>query len=88
MQLASFDKKIIVLLNGLPFIYLPDLHLTYELSKFEVKISFEVLQLSPTPISLKFAATLYPTLVLGLKEHEEKLVVQLKFLGQTWSECH
>ena len=63
MQLASFDKKIIVLLNGLPFIYLPDLHLTCELSKFEVKISFELLQLSPTPISLKFAATLYPTLV-------------------------
>ena len=63
MQLASFDKKIIVLLNGLPFMYLPDLHLTCELSKFEVKISFEILQLSPTPISLKFAATLDPTLV-------------------------
>ena len=57
MQLASFDKKIIVLPNGLPFIYLPDLHLTCELSKFEVKISFEILQLWPTPISLKFAAT-------------------------------
>ena len=41
--------------------YLPDLHLTCELSKFEVKISFEILQLSPT--SLKFAATLDPILV-------------------------
>ena len=42
----------IILPNGLPFIYLPDLHLTCELSEFEVKISFEILQLSPTPISL------------------------------------
>ena len=43
--------------------YLRDLHLTCELSKFEVKIIFEILQLSPTPISLKFAATQNPTLV-------------------------
>ena len=45
------------------YTYLPDLNLTCELSKFEVKIRFEILQLSPTPISLKFAATLDPTLV-------------------------
>ena len=63
MQLASFDKYIIVLPNGLPFIYLHDLHLTCELSKFEVKISFVILQLSPTPISLRFAATPDPTWV-------------------------
>ena len=66
MQLAPFDKK-----NNnhppewatVPEWYLPDLHLTCELSKFEIKISFEILQLSPPPISLKFAATLNPTLV-------------------------
>ena len=39
------------------------MHLTCELWKFEVKISFEILQLSPTPISLKFAVTQDPTLV-------------------------
>ena len=43
--------------------YLHDLHPTCELSKFEVKISFEILQLSPTPISLRFATTPEPTLV-------------------------
>ena len=32
--------------------YLPDLHLTCELSNFEVKITFEILQLSRTPIGL------------------------------------
>ena len=62
MQLASFDKK-----KYRPpewaTVHIPDLHLTCKLSKFEVKISFEILQLSPTPISLKFAATLDPTLV-------------------------
>ena len=33
------------------YLYLPDLPVTCELSKFEVKISFKILQLSPTPIS-------------------------------------
>ena len=34
------------------YTYLPDLHLTSELSKFDVKISFEIVQLLPTPIGL------------------------------------
>ena len=45
------------------YTYLPDLHLTCELSKFEIKINFEILQLSRTPSSLKFAAILDPTFV-------------------------